>query len=142
MTAEKKEWKDWCKNNSVEIILPEAAAKLRYSIDPRRIINLRFVYRDKNSSIRTPQVPLPVRAKARLCAQASREPLAAQGALKLDSPTVQRIGVMLFVQLTVNLQWLQHWIQADISSAFLQGQGNEKLIKKPHNMNTQLKPII
>jgi len=40
--------------------------------------------RSRHSSICTPQAALPVKAKARLCAQASRDPLAMAGLVKLD----------------------------------------------------------
>ena len=123
--AEIREWKDWVKNECVEIVPPEQAEEIRKTTDANRIIRIRYVYRDKNASVRTPQMPLPVKAKARLCAQASKEPLAASGALKLDSPTVQRIGIMIFLQTTVNLGWTTHWKKGDISSAFLQGKGRD-----------------
>ena len=67
-------------------------------------------------------MPLPLKAKARICAQASHEPLARMGLVKLDSPTVQRVGVMLFLQTTVNLGWTKHLRKGDISTAFLQGE--------------------
>ena len=82
--------------------------------------NLRSVYRDKNASIRTPQTWLPVKAKARLCAQGFTEPLAKAGLVKLDSPTVQRVGIMIFLQLVCNFDWFDTWRKGDISSAFLQ----------------------
>ena len=59
--------------------------------------------------------------RSRLCAQASLEPTALGGLAKLDSPTVQRIGVMILLQLVLNLGWTKNWIKCDISSAFLQG---------------------
>ena len=68
---------------------------------------------------------LPVAAKARLCAQASHEPLANQGLIKLDSPTVHRVGVMIFLQLTVNLGWCDNWFKGDVTTAFLQGQDRD-----------------
>jgi len=123
--AEEKEWADWLKNKSVKIVKGAEAQKLRKEFDPKRIITLRFVYRDKNASIRTPQVWLDVKAKARLCAQGSREPLAMAGMAKLDSPTVQRVGIMIFLQLTANFDWFSTWRKGDISSAFLQGQDRE-----------------
>ena len=86
-----------------------------------RFINLRFVYRDKNASIRTPQVWLPVKAKARICAQGFTEPMAKAGLVKLDSPTVQRVGIMVFLQLVANFGWTDTWRKGDVSSAFLQG---------------------
>ena len=117
--AEAKEWADWQKNGGVKIISPSEARQIKSATDPRRIINLRFAYRDKNASIRTPQSNLPVKAKARLCALASLEPTALRGMAKLDSPTVQRLGAMIFLQLVLNLGWTQDWIKCDISSAFL-----------------------
>ena len=120
--AERKEWSSWSKTGCVRVVPPAESQRIRKCTDPRRIIRLRFVYRDKNSSLRTPQTSLPVSAKARLCAQASREPLAMAGLIKLDSPTVQRIGVMIFVQLVVNFGWVDWWYKGDISTAFLQGK--------------------
>ena len=61
-------------------------------------------------------------ARARLCAQAYDEPLAKAGLVKVDAPTVQRVGVMIFCQLVVNLKWIPHWRKGDITAAFLQGQ--------------------
>ena len=96
--AEEKEWDSWLKNRSVAIRTGKEAQHLRETVHPSRIIRIRFVYRDKNASIRTPQVELLVNAKARLCAQAFKEPLAKEGLRKVDSSTVQRGGVMLFLQ--------------------------------------------
>ena len=139
--AEDKEWKDWLKNGSVKVIKGKDAVHVRLHTSPKHIINIRFVYRDKNASIRTPQVPLPIKAKARLCAQASKEPAAMAGLIKLDSPTVQRVGVMIFLQLLANFGWHENWIKADISSAFLQGVERDnvhgKLYLNPPNRPLQ-----
>ena len=75
----------------------------------------------KNAALRSVGNPLPIRAKARLCAQASGEPMALNGLLKLDSPTVQRVGVIIFLQLMLDFGWTGFWRKADIKSAFLQG---------------------
>ena len=123
--AEAKEWAGWRANGSVRILSTQESEKVRQTTDPRRIIRLRFVYRDKNSSIRTPQTPLPIKAKARLCAQASGEPLAQAGLIKLDSPTVQRLGLMVFLQAMLNLEWTKTWRKGDVSSAFLQGKARD-----------------
>ena len=95
--AEEKEWDSWIKNESVTIWTGKDAKHLRETVERNSIINIRFVYRDKNASIRTPQMHLPIAAKARLCAQGSREPMSLAGAIKLDSPTVQRLGVTIFL---------------------------------------------
>ena len=65
---------------------------------------------------------LPDKAKARIRAQASRGPMAMAGKIKVDSPTVQRVGIMLFLQVMVNLGWIDQWRSGDISTAFLQGK--------------------
>ena len=66
------------------------------TVERARIIGLRFVYRDKNASIRTPQTQLPVMAKARLCAQAYDEPLAKAGLIKVAAATVASIFRIFF----------------------------------------------
>ena len=139
--AERKEWSSWTKNGSVRIVKGGEAKGIRSRIHKSKIIRLRFVYRDKNASIRTPQVPLPVKAKARLCAQASREPLAMMGLLKLDSPTVQRVGIGIFVQVTVNLKWQSHWRKGDITSAFLQGKGRDSEVKGELYLEPPTRPL-
>ena len=117
--AEVKEWRDWLHNESVKIIKGKDAFHIVETIDPDRIISPRFVYRDKNSPIRIPQVYLPVKAKARLCAQVSKEPMAKAGLVKLYSLEVQRIGITIFLQIIANFRWFKTWRKGDISSAFL-----------------------
>ena len=36
------------------------------------------------------------------------------------------MGVMLFIQITVNLGWTESWYKGDISTAFLQGEATQK----------------
>ena len=62
--AEKKRWEEWKQYGSARPLSTEETAKV---VGRERILGSRFVYRDKNSSIRTPQRPLPVAPKARLC---------------------------------------------------------------------------
>jgi len=119
--AEAKEWADWLKNGSVKIKKGQEVKDVYKETDPARIINLRFVYRDTNASVRTPQVYLLVHAKARMRAQDFTEPLAEARLVKLDSPTVQQVGIMIFLQLVANFNWFKTWRKGDISSAFLQG---------------------
>jgi hypothetical protein len=103
--AEEKEWKSWVDAECVEVVAPAEARTIKDSIDKRRLIRLRFVYRDKNAGLRTEHTPLPVKAKERLCAQGSNEPLAMAGEVRLDAPTVQRIGIMVFLQLVASFGW-------------------------------------
>ena len=53
--AEIKEWDDWIKNKSVRIVKGKEVQDIYRDTPSTRFINLRFVYRDKNASIRTPQ---------------------------------------------------------------------------------------
>ena len=48
--------------------------------------------------------------------------MARAGVIKVDSPTVQRIGINIFLQLVVNFKWQKWWRKGDIKSAFLQGK--------------------
>ena len=120
--AEEKEWNEWLRRGSVRVMTLKESQDVNETVDKARIIGLRFVYRDKNASIRTPQIDLPVNAKARLCAQAYDEPLAKAGLIKVDAPTIQRVGVMVFLQLLVNFQWIPYWRKGDVTAAFLQGK--------------------
>ena len=51
--------------------------------------------------------------------------MALAGLIKLDSPTVQRLGLMVFLQAVLNLRWTATWRKGDISSAFLQGKARD-----------------
>ena len=128
--AEQREWASWVECGCVRVVFPDEAQQVLAQVDPRRVIGLRFVYRDKNSAIRTAGKPAEVKAKARLCAQASSEPGAVQGLVKLDSPTAQRLGVMLFIQFVLNHGWVSTWRKGDISTAFLQGKDRDTKQKR------------
>ena len=54
--AEELEWADWVKRGSVKILSITEPKRLKREMDPARIFGLRFVYRDKNASIRTPHL--------------------------------------------------------------------------------------
>ena len=69
------------------------------------------------------------------------EPTALAGMAKLDSPTVQRLGVMIFLQLILNLGWTKYWIKCDISSAFLQGQERDVKTKGRLFLNPPKRPL-
>ena len=125
--AEDVEWDEWTKRGSVRVCPLDESKRINDTVDAARIIGLRFVYRDKNASVRTPQAPLPVKAKARLYAQAYEEPLAKAGLVKVDSSTKQRMRIMVFLQLTVNLGWIKQWRKGDVKAAFLQGKERQSL---------------
>ena len=113
-------WEEWKKFGSVEVMSPEASAKAREMYDKSRFLPSRFVFRDKNASIRTEANPVPVKAKARLCAGGHRDPDLQTGALRTDAPTVTRTSSLLFFIMTARHGWEP--ICADIMSAFMQGE--------------------
>ena len=118
--AEEKEWNDWLKNKSVRVAKGKEAEEAARTVPSSRIINLCFVYTGKNASIRAALAHLRVQAKARMCARGLNEPSACEGLVKLDGPTVQRLGIVFF-QLVANFSWYGTWRKGDISSAVLQG---------------------
>jgi hypothetical protein len=44
------------------------------------------------------------------------------GEVRLDAPTVQRIGIMVSLQLAASFGWHRNWHKGDITAAFLQGR--------------------
>ena len=108
-------------HGSVKVHGPEDARKLRCKFKGR-ILRSRFVYRDKNASIRTPQRYVPVKAKARLTVGGQNCPDCAAGKIRTDAPTVQRTSVLVMLQIAANLGWLKSLRCGDVAAAFLKGE--------------------
>ena len=119
--AEKAQWDEWLKFGSAKPLSPEETAEVRRTVHKSRILRSRFVYRDKNASLRTPQKPLPVKAKARLVVAGQNCPDCASGKVRVDAPTIQRTSVLVFLQTVANLGWASSLRSGDVASAFLQG---------------------
>ncbi|CAE7266153.1 RE1 [Symbiodinium natans] len=118
--AKLKEWNSWEEFDSVEVLtVSESERIVRES--PERVLRSRFVLRDKNAGLVESGVPLPLKAKARLCVQGQYCPDSLSGNVKLDSPTIQRVSTYLFLHLVASWGWVQQLRVGDISSAFLQG---------------------
>ena len=97
--AREAEWDCWLRFGSVRVCTEEESKRILQNVPRRQILGTDFKYKDKNAALRSQENPLDIKAKARLCVQASREPMAASGEVKLDSPTVQRTGVLIFWQI-------------------------------------------
>eukprot|EP00971_Amphidinium_carterae_P118954 2356782-Amphidinium_carterae.1 len=123
--AHNKEWKQWLDTECVRVLSKEESERVRHSVARERILPSDMKYRDKNASFRTPQNPLPVKAKARLCVAGQHEPDAKRGLSKTDAPTVQRASLMVFLQLATSLDWLLTLRCGDITGAFLQGESRQ-----------------
>ncbi|CAK0837883.1 unnamed protein product, partial [Prorocentrum cordatum] len=94
--AAAKQWSEWQKYGSCQVLTIEESELVRGRVKANLILPSRFVYRDKNAPLRTDKRPLPVKAKARLYVGGHMDPRLAQGDLRADAPTVTRNSTMLF----------------------------------------------
>ncbi|CAK0847915.1 unnamed protein product [Prorocentrum cordatum] len=117
--AAAKQWSEWQKYGSCQVLSIEESEAIRGMIKPSLILPSRFVYRDKNAPLRTDKHPLPVKAKARLCVGGHMDPRLAQGDLRTDAPTVTRNSTMLFF--TICQRFDLEIYAADVEAAFMQG---------------------
>ncbi|CAK0856334.1 unnamed protein product [Prorocentrum cordatum] len=113
-------WEEWKKFGSVEALSLEESQRARWENDSNRFLPSRSVFRDKNVTVRTEANPVPVKAKARLCAGGHRDPDLQTGALRTDAPTVTRTSSLLFFIMAARYDWEP--VCADIMSAFMQGE--------------------
>ena len=119
--ARDKEWDAWLRNRSVRVMTIEESEETEKNEDPARILRSDFKFKEKNNAFRSEENPLSLKAKERLCGAGQDEPDAQEGLLKLDAPTVQRVGFFCFLQVVVQKRWLAWFYLGDISEAFLQG---------------------
>jgi len=126
LEAEEKQWREWLDFKSVRVLSLRESQQVRARTHRKRILTSRWAYRDNNAGSRTPQLRLPVKAKARLCIGGHGDPDALSGALRCDAPTVQRTSLMLFLQAAATLGFLGNLYAGDISAAFLQGKDRQE----------------
>ena len=117
--AAAKQWSEWQKYETVAVLSPEESDAVRKTVDPKRILPSRYVYRDKNAPLRSETNNLPVKAKARLCVGGHMDPRLSQGELRTDAPTVTRNSTMLFF--TIVQRFGLDVVAADVEAAFMQG---------------------
>ena len=117
--AAAKQWSEWQKYGSCQVLTIEESEAARGMVKANLILPSRFVYRDKNAPLRTDKHPLPVKAKARLCVGGHMDPRLAQGDLRTDAPTVTRNSTMLFF--TICQRFDLEIYAADVEAAFMQG---------------------
>lgn len=87
-----------------------------------RILPSRFVLRNKHAGlVDAGGTPLPLKAKARLCIAGHLCPDSLSCDVQVDSPTVERISTMFFLNQIICSGWVDNWFIGDISNAFLQG---------------------
>lgn len=119
--AEKKEWDSWLRYDTVEMLSEDESNRVRRE-KADRIVRSRMVYRNKNAGLRNEHgVAVETKAKARLCVLGQFAPGVVEGTCQVDSPTVQRVTMYLFLNWVISMGWTSSWRVGDVSSAFLQG---------------------
>ncbi|CAK0841380.1 unnamed protein product, partial [Prorocentrum cordatum] len=106
--AAAKQWSEWQKYGSCQVLSIEESEAIRGMIKPSLILPSRFVYRDKNAPLRTDKHPLPVKADARLCVGGHMGPRLAQGDLRTDAPTLKRTLLAVEEKLSDNYVFRLH----------------------------------
>ena len=108
--AEEKEWKSWLDYQSCEILSVEQSKRVERE-RPERILSSRYVFRNKNVGLKDSSGrDLPVKAKARLCLQGHLCPDSRTGKLEVDSPTIERVSIMIFLHLVTNFGWTKNLV--------------------------------
>ena len=119
--AIKKEWDSWLEYDSCEILSLEQSAMVEKE-HASRILPSRFVLRNKHAGlVDAGGTPLPLKAKARLCIAGHLCPDSLSSDVQVDSPTVERISTMFFLNQVICSDWVDNWFTGSISNAFLQG---------------------
>jgi len=95
-------WNEWRKYESVRILSQKETEAVRRTVGKERILRSRFALRNKHAG-----TDKPLKAKARLVIAGQNCPDSAAGLLKTDAPTVQRVAVLLLLQVAASYGWLE-----------------------------------
>jgi hypothetical protein len=120
--AAAEQWQTWLDNGAVQILTPEASARVVREVTHRnemdRILQFRFVLTDKNDGLRTEDNPLPIKASARIVVPGFKDYANLEGELRRDAPTGCRISQhLLFSVAAANPSW--RLASGDVRAAFL-----------------------
>ena len=141
--AIEKEWDSWLQYDSCKVLSLEESEKIEQEC-PKRILPSRLVLRNKHAGLVSPEgKSLPLKAKARLCIAGHLCPDTVGGDVQVDSPTIERISTMLFLNYVVCYSWFTNWFIGDISNAFLQGaplEGPDMYMRQPRQGLPGLQP--
>eukprot|EP00435_Cladocopium_sp_Y103_P057058 s39_g19.t1 len=117
--AELKQWNEHVQFEAVRALSPEESAEVLKRVKPDRILNSRFLYRDKNYAKRKTDPSVPAKPKARLCIAGQNDPDLGKIDMVTDAPTTSRHSIILALQLALCRGWLVS--VGDIRAAFLNG---------------------
>ena len=129
--AVEKQWASWLDNGAVEFVAPAEAREIEHELaekgDSSRVMDMRYVFTDKNDGKRTPHNDLPVHASCRIVIPGYSDPDLCS--LRRDAPTLSRAGRSLFL-LIASAKEHKHWriSSSDIEAAFLKGEKYDRVL--------------
>lgn len=82
--------------------------------------------------MRSEQLSLPVKAKARLCCASHHDPDLTTGQLRADAPAVTHTREHLFFVFAARMNWTT--VRADIRPAFMQGEAQPREQEPPRSV--------
>ena len=140
--AEDKQYQEHLDHDALEPLSLEESRAVRQRVHPSRTLSSRFAYRDKNWARRRVNKDLPWRYKARLVIGGHKDPDIES--LQTDAPTINRLTVLMLLQLVSSRRASHHWQAAagDITAAFLNGDrlDRELLLAQPRTGLKNLHP--
>ena len=122
--AAQDQWGKWVENQAIEVLGPAESKAILQELyrknEENKVLKPRFVLTDKNSSLRTEDNPLPLKANARIVVPGFKDLANLRGELRKDAPTGSRLGQhVLFAVGAANPHW--RLLGADVRAAFLKG---------------------
>ena len=122
--AAQEQWSKWEENDAIKVLsLAESRAiyqELERKGELQRVLQPRFVLTDKNSSYRTHDNDLPLKANARIVVPGYLDLANLRGELRRDAPTGSRLAQhVLFTVGSCYPSW--KLLGADVRAAFLKG---------------------
>ncbi|CAE7827512.1 GIP, partial [Symbiodinium sp. CCMP2456] len=126
-SAEDKQIREHLDHKALVPLSIEESQRIQNEIDPSRILNSRFAYRDKHWSRRKLDPTVPWKHKARLVVSGHRDPDVKY--LETDAPTINRLTILTLLQVLASRRRSHDWEASagDITAAFLNGDDMERV---------------
>ncbi|CAE7252997.1 RE1 [Symbiodinium sp. CCMP2592] len=124
--AEDKQFQEHLDHSALKPMGVEESEEILAKIDPSRILNSRFAYRDKHWSRRKIDASIPWKHKARLVVSGHRDPDVKH--LETDAPTINRLTILTLLQVLACRRQSDDWEASagDITAAFLNGDDMDR----------------
>ena len=113
-----KEWDKLVNTKSIKVHVGDEARRLRSTIDPKNMLESRFVYTRRE----LPEDPQQTEIKSRWCIKGYKDPAILE--VERQSPTLSADALSVVLQVIASKKW--RLTVADIEGAFLQGHGMKR----------------